>query len=198
MALPLLRAGVVVTALALCGSLLAQEEPEPPKTLTPGKGVELTVARCITCHDATHITRTKLSRDEWEFNIKNMMERGAPIAANEIAPILEYLATYYNRDVAAPAPVSTPAVAASGADPVAGLMSAHACTACHQTDKRVVGPSFREVAIRYAGDNAAAGRLAAKIKQGGSGAWGAVPMPPTVGMSDADLQQLVTWILKQN
>lgn len=187
------RAGVIFAALVLSAhGVVAQDEPAPSKTLTLGKGVELATARCVICHDATHITRTKLSRNEWEFNIKNMIERGAPIAPNEIAPILEYLALYYNRDVAAPAPS-----AAAGGDPLANLLSANACTACHQVDQKVVGPSFREVAARYAGDSAAAGKLAKKIREGGAGVWGATPMPPNTGLSDADMKQLVNWILGQ-
>ena len=179
--------------IAASGFIGAQEEPPPSRTLTPGKGVELTTARCVICHDAQHITRTKLSRGEWEFNIKNMIERGAPIAPNEIAPILEYLATYYNRDVAPPAP----AAASTAGDPVTNLLNANACLACHQVDKRVVGPSFKEVAAKYAGDSTAATTLAKKIKGGGSGVWGASPMPPNPGVSDADLQQLTSWILRQ-
>jgi cytochrome c551/c552 len=187
-----MRLVCLVLLLVASGMAGAQEEA-PARSLTPGKGVELTTARCVICHDATHITRTKLSRGEWEFNIKNMIERGAPIAPNEIAPILEYLALYYNRDVAPPAPV-----AAAGGDAISNLLNANACTACHQTDKRVIGPSFREVAAKYATDNSAAATLAKKIKQGGSGVWGAVPMPPNAGVSDNDLQQLVNWILRQN
>jgi cytochrome c len=181
----------LVLLLAACGTACAQEEA-PARTLIPGKGVELTTARCVICHDATHITRTKLSRGEWEFNIKNMIERGAPIAPDEIAPILEYLALYYNRDVAPPAPA-----AAAGGDAITNLLNSNACTACHQTDKRVIGPSFREVAAKYANDNAAATTIARKIKLGGSGVWGNVPMPPNAGVSDNDLQQIVSWILRQ-
>lgn len=188
-----MRKLVVALLLALGVAHAQQDEPEPPRTLTPGKGVELATARCVTCHDAQHITRTKLSRGEWEFNIKNMIERGAQIAPDEIAPILEYLATYYNRDVAPPPP-SAPV---ASADPTADLLNKHACVACHQLDKRVVGPSFREVAAKYGGDSAAASTLAAKIKQGGSGVWGAAPMPPNAALTDADLQRLVSWILQQ-
>jgi cytochrome c len=171
-----------------------QDEAEPPRTLTPGKGVELATARCVTCHDAQHITRTKLSRGEWEFNIKNMIERGAQIAPHEIAPILEYLATYYNRDVAPPPSAGT---GNAGGDPVANLLNAHACSACHQIDKRVVGPSFKEVAAKYGGDGGAAALLSGKIRKGGSGVWGAAPMPPNATLSESDLQQLVSWILQQ-
>lgn len=183
---------LAVAALLATGVATAQED-EPPRTLTPGKGVELATARCVICHDAQHITRSKLSRGEWEFNIKNMIERGAPVAPNEIAPILEYLATYYNRD----APAPPPAAAASGGDPMQRLLTSNACIACHQRDQRAIGPSFREVAAKYAGDTSAAGRLATKIRQGGSGVWGTTPMPANAGVSDSDLQQLVAWILKQ-
>jgi cytochrome c len=184
---------LAVIAVLLSASVLHAQEDEAPRTLTPGKGVELAAARCVICHDAQHITRTKLSRGEWEFNIRNMIERGAPIAPAEIAPILDYLATYYNRDVAPPPPAAT----AAGGDAVTHLLNANACIACHQLDQRVVGPSFREVAKKYAADPSAAGQLTTKIRQGGSGVWGTAPMPPNPGVADADLQRLVSWILQQ-
>lgn len=179
-------------ALLLCAGAGSAQEEDAPRTLTQGKGVELTTARCVTCHDATHITRTKLSRGEWEFNIKNMIERGAPIAPHEISPILDYLSTYYNRDVAPPAPQ-----AAAATDDAATLATRHACIACHTIDKRMVGPSFKEVAAKYAGDAAARATLARKIKEGGSGVWGSAPMPPNAAVPDADVQRLTAWILQQ-
>ncbi len=185
-----------IVLVAVAGVAVAPaQEAEPSRTLIPGKGVEITTARCVICHDAQHITRTRLSRGEWEFNIKNMIERGAPIAPAEIPPILEYLATYYNRD-SAPPPADASAPAESG-DAVTRLLTTNACVACHQLDKRMVGPSFREVAAKYAGDPAAAGALAKKIKEGGAGSWGTVPMPPNAAISDADLTQVVGWILRQ-
>jgi sulfite dehydrogenase len=188
----------MAVALAAAAPLLAQEE-DAPRTLTPGKGSDLTTARCATCHDARHITRTRLSRGEWEYNIKNMRERGAPMEPGEVPVILEYLATYYNRDT--PAPPPDPAASGygmgGGDDPVVRLLNANACLACHTLDKRVVGPSFREVAAKFAGDGDAAGKLAKKIREGGAGNWGNVPMPPHPAISESDLQQVVTWILQQ-
>ena len=175
------------------------QEGEPSRTLIPGKGSDLTTARCATCHDAQHITRAKLSRGEWEFSIRNMIERGAPIASGEIPVILEYLATYYNRDSAAPPADSGAAgfgMDAGGGDPVQQLLNANACVACHTLDKRVVGPSFREVAAKYADDGEAPVKLARKVKEGGAGAWGNVPMPPNAGISDRDLGAIVGWILQ--
>ncbi len=69
------------------------------------------------------------------------------------------------------------------------------CTACHAVDKKLVGPSYADVAKKYTGDKSAAKALAAKIKAGGSGVWGQVPMPPNPSVSDADLQALTKWIL---
>lgn len=175
---------------------ISAQEPEPPRTLAPGKGVELTTTRCVICHDAQHITRAKLSREEWDFNIRNMIERGAPIAPDEIPVILEYLATYYNRDTAAPAPDAAEA-AATSPQPVQALLTSNACVACHQVAQRNVGPSFREVAAKFANDATAVQALSRKIKEGGAGNWGAVPMPPHPQLSDSDLHQIVTWVLEQ-
>ena len=176
------------------------QEADPPKVLIPGKGSDLTTARCATCHDAQHITRTKLSRGEWEFNIKNMIERGAPIAPGEIPIIVEYLSTYYNRDSVAPPPDPVAAsfgMDAGGGDPVQRLLSVNACVACHTIDRRMVGPSFREVAAKFSGDGDAAGKLATKIREGGAGNWGNVPMPPNPAIPEAELNRIVGWILQQ-
>ena len=67
--------------------------------------------------------------------------------------------------------------------------------ACHQADKKVIGPSYQEVAAKYKGQADAATTVAAKIKAGGVGVWGQIPMPPNPTVPDADLQVLVTWIL---
>lgn len=69
------------------------------------------------------------------------------------------------------------------------------CMACHQVDKKLVGPSYQDVAKKYAGQADAAKKLAAKVKAGGKGAWGPVPMPPNPNVKDADIATLVSWIL---
>ena len=76
------------------------------------------------------------------------------------------------------------------------LLTKYNCQACHAVDKKLVGPSYKEVAAKYAGDSAAPAKLAQKIKSGGTGVWGAVPMPPNA-VPDADLKTLVAWILAQ-
>jgi sulfite dehydrogenase len=175
-------------------STLSAQESAPSRTLVPGKGAELTMARCAVCHDITHVTRAKLSRGEWQDNVRNMVERGMPIAPDEIPLVIDYLATYYNRDIDAPAPDAT---ATPARDPLQQLLADNACIGCHAVEQKIVGPSFREVAMRYAGDAGAGPRLAAKIKAGGAGAWGNVPMPAHPALSDSELVQLTSWILSR-
>ncbi len=183
----------LIVGVAAMAPLAAQQQIEPSKTLAPGKGVELATARCVTCHDATHITRVRLSRAEWEDNIQVMIKRGMPIAAEEIPLVIEYLATYYNRDSAPPAA----AAAASNEDPAQQLLTTNACIACHAVDRKLVGPGFREIAQRYQGQGDAAERLAKKIQEGGAGSWGQTPMPPHRHLGDADLKVMVGWIMLQ-
>ena len=69
------------------------------------------------------------------------------------------------------------------------------CMACHAVDKKLVGPSYKDIATKYAGQANAVDKLAAKVIKGGSGAWGPVPMPANAQINDADAKKLVAWIL---
>jgi cytochrome c len=75
------------------------------------------------------------------------------------------------------------------------LAKKHNCTACHAIDKKLVGPAYKDVAAKYKGQNVAA-KLEEKVKKGGQGVWGPVPMPPNAAVPDADIKTLVAWVLK--
>ena len=75
------------------------------------------------------------------------------------------------------------------------LASKSGCLACHAVDKKIVGPSYKDVAAKYKGDKGAQARLEKKVKEGGVGVWGQVPMPPNSAVSDKDIHTLVTWVL---
>jgi cytochrome c len=74
------------------------------------------------------------------------------------------------------------------------LATKNACTACHAVDKKGLGPSYRDVAKKYADKKDAVAQISESIRKGGSGKWGAVPMPAQPTLSDADLHTLATWI----
>lgn len=89
------------------------------------------------------------------------------------------------------------ALSAQAADPKAGeaLAKSSGCVACHQIDKKVIGPGFREVAAKYKNDKSAEANLIKKVKTGGKGVWGDMAMPPNTHVKDDDIKSIVQWIL---
>ena len=75
------------------------------------------------------------------------------------------------------------------------LAQQNACLSCHGVDKKIVGPAFKEVAKKYAGDKGAHDRLVAKVKAGGKGVWGEIPMPPNPGVKTEDAEKIIEWVL---
>jgi cytochrome c len=75
------------------------------------------------------------------------------------------------------------------------IARSNACMGCHAVDRKLVGPSFQQIAGKYKGDAQAPVKLALKVKNGGSGVWGAIPMPAHPAMSDADIRTVVDWVL---
>lgn len=69
------------------------------------------------------------------------------------------------------------------------------CMACHAVEKKLVGPSYKSIAQKYAGDAKAAELLATKIVKGGAGVWGAIPMPANPQVNEADAKKLAAWVL---
>src|ERR1700739_2072336 len=86
--------------------------------------------------------------------------------------------------------------AAFAADP-ADLAKAKGCLACHSVDTKIVGPAYKDVAKKYAGQKDAENQLEQKVLKGASGTWGAVPMPPNAGVNEAEAHTLVKWVLSQ-
>lgn len=88
--------------------------------------------------------------------------------------------------------LSVPALAGDGKD----LAKKAGCLNCHDVDKKVVGPAYKDVAAKYKGDKEAEARLTKKVNEGGSGNWGTMPMPPQKGkMTDAEFKTTIGWIL---
>lgn len=75
------------------------------------------------------------------------------------------------------------------------MAKAKNCMACHATDKKLVGPSFKDIAAKYANDKAAPDKLATKVRAGGVGVWGQIPMPANPQVTDAEAATLVKWIM---
>lgn len=86
-------------------------------------------------------------------------------------------------------------LAAPAAQADDALAKKHNCLACHAIDKKLVGPSYKDIAKKYKGQAGADAKMMEKVKKGGSGVWGPVPMSPNAALSDADNKKLIDWIL---
>ncbi len=128
------------------------------------------------------------------------MHGGAVTAATVAPSARRAVGAQHGADTSKPAPqpadgVAVAAPAATPAAPTAALALAnkHTCLACHGVESKIVGPSFREVAKKYAAKSDAADYLAGKIKSGGSGVWGAIPMPAQA-LAEPDARAIARWL----
>lgn len=87
------------------------------------------------------------------------------------------------------------AACAQSADAAMDLAKKNGCLACHGLDTKLVGPSWKDVGKKYAGDAGAEAKLVTKVRKGGKGVWGEVPMPPNVTVKEADVRTLVQYVL---
>ena len=89
------------------------------------------------------------------------------------------------------------AFASTSAFAQAELAKAKNCMACHAVSNKLVGPAYKDIAAKYAGQKDAEDKLVQKVLKGGSGAWGPVPMPANPQVSEAEARSLVKWVLSQ-
>jgi cytochrome c len=94
---------------------------------------------------------------------------------------------------AAPAPAAV--LSAADIANAQAIYKANACASCHQADRKLVGPAYRDIAAKYKNDPGAQAHLEKVVRNGGSGVWGAIPMPSHPRMSDGDIHAVVGWIL---
>lgn len=183
----------------------------PPETaaLKPSTlpGYPLAQQKCSICHSADYINFQPpgMSLAQWTAEAGKMQQvYGAPISDQEVKVIGAYLAVTYGSAQASDADVqaaSNPPTdqppTVSVAKVASALLQDNACLSCHAVDHKVVGPAYRDVAVKYANDPQALARVMSSIQHGGSGKWGDVPMPPFAQLSSDDLKSLATYIMKQ-
>ncbi|MBV2119997.1 MAG: c-type cytochrome [Candidatus Thiodiazotropha sp. (ex Ctena orbiculata)] len=164
--------GVAVASLLVSAQLFAEERPEVLERIAP------------------------IGKVAVEGAAKPAEAAPAPAAAAESAPAAAETAAAPAAE-AAPAeaaPAAAPAPAAPSGDALA-VATTSGCMACHQVETKVVGPAYKEVAAKYKGDAAALEMLVGKVKAGGVGTWGQIPMPPHAHVSDESIRTVVAWIL---
>jgi cytochrome c551/c552 len=199
-----LAAAGLLAAVVVAGSRLGAEVVTitlPPDTATfkVAPGSSEVSGQCLTCHSAQYVTtQPPLSYKSWMAEATKMQQKyGAPIPTNEIPGIAYYLAVNYG--TGAPAEMPAPAETKSSVPmPVVKMATAYGCLACHQPDKKVIGPAYKDVRAKYQNDPQAIEKIMEQIHHGGTGKWGTAVMPPFTMVSDADARRLAEWIMSGN
>ena len=193
-----------LTAVLFCaGAPVKIDLPAETEPFRYDTGSEIANGQCLVCHSVEYIsTQPKMGRVFWAASVKKMQDKyGAPIPAEQVEPLLDYLTKNYGivtNPVVAPPSVSTQAIT-----PLPGTLDApkiavkYGCLGCHIVSAKLVGPTYREVAAKYNSDSEASEKVEEQIQKGGSGKWGPVIMPPFPQVSTAERKTLVDWILSQ-
>jgi cytochrome c len=175
--MPVKKKAVSLSALlvlaGLSSQLLAEERPDVLERIAP-------------------VGKVKVEGQEAEPAPVVEASAAAEAPAAE-APVAEAPAA--EAPAAAEVATTAPAAAPAAAGDQLALATQSGCMACHQVDVKVVGPAYKEVAAKYKGDPAALDMLVSKVKNGGVGTWGQIPMPPNVAVSDENIRAIVTWVL---
>ena len=180
----------------------------PPETaalkVSTLPGYAVAMQKCAICHSADYIQYQPpaMSQAQWTAEASKMQHAyGAPISDDEVKLVGAYLGVTYGsakaEDLAPELRGGAVAAAAPAAVDATKLLDTNACLACHAIDKKIVGPAYRDVAAKYHADADALAKVQASIRDGGSGRWGAVPMPSFAQLKPEELKALAEFVLKQ-
>lgn len=207
----LILAGTVATLAIVEAPAQPQQITLPPDTsrLRPSDLPGYTIAqqKCGICHSADYVSfqPPNMTQAQWTAEMTKMRQAyGAPLDDQDIRSLGAYLAVAYGSASATDASVieasgpTTPATGAASTGPgidVQAVLNANGCFVCHAVDKKLVGPSFDDIALKYQRDKNATAVLARSIRQGVVGKWGQVPMPAMVAVSESQARALAQFVL---
>ena len=185
------------------------ELPKDVSELRPSQlpGYDLALQKCGICHSANYVSYQPPGKDQrqWTAEMKKMQHSyGAPLSEDEIKLIGAYLSVEYGSASATDESVvslstayaqETTATAGQDDIDVNALLNTNACLGCHAIDTDVVGPAFVKIAESYKNDADAQSKVSASIRNGGSGKWGSMAMPPMSGLKEREAQALAVFVL---
>ncbi len=189
----------VLNFLLLRAAALDIQLPPEVATFRQNAGAEIANAQCLICHSVEYVTmQPPMPRTFWKNSIQKMQQKyGAPIPNEQVDALADYLTANYGpgtNAAARPAPVIA-ATRTSAASDGPGLAMKYGCLGCHNPTTRIIGPAYREIALKYKSDAEAAAKIDQQIHKGGSGKWGPIVMPPFPQISPAETKALAEWIL---
>ncbi|HVV00932.1 MAG TPA: c-type cytochrome [Verrucomicrobiae bacterium] len=200
----------LAVALALAGFCILQPGSAldihlPPETgaFKQAPGAELANGQCLVCHSVDYVQmQPPMPRTFWNAEVTKMKAKyGAQFPDADIQPLVDYLTKNYGIATPGNEETAKPTTAPSTAAPVATtagaieLATKYGCFGCHNTQMKIVGPAYRDIAAKYKNDPGAAAKIDEQIHKGGSGKWGPIIMPPFPQVTPAETKTLATWIL---
>jgi sulfite dehydrogenase len=143
-----------------------------------------------------------MPRAFWKSSVQKMQQKyGAAIPDEQAEPLVDYLVKNYgvgtNGGVTSSVAVQTPSTPAAAADGPK-LAAQYGCLGCHNTQIKIVGPAYRDIAAKYRTDSEAYAKIEQQIHKGGSGKWGPIIMPPFPQINATETKALADWILGMN
>jgi cytochrome c551/c552 len=187
---------MLVMGLVATAKVVKIQLPVETAVYKAAPGSDQANAQCLTCHSADYASmQPPKPRDFWAAEVGKMKAKyAAPIPDDQTNALVAYFAKNYGTDNAET--VAAPHFDANILD-AQTLATKMGCLNCHNVDKKVIGPAYRDVAAKYSKDPKAIDRVREQITHGGSGKWGTVPMPAYTIMTDAQVDALAHWVLSQ-
>jgi cytochrome c551/c552 len=193
-------AGLGLLALSLL-PVVALDIQLPPETGTfkQDAGAEIANGQCLICHSVEYVsTQPPMARAFWKSSIQKMQQKyAAPIPDSQVEPLADYLTKNYGVSTNAPGATQTSSQQITTGHSMDGpqIATKYGCLGCHNTQMKLVGPAYREIAAKYKADPDAVAKIDQQIHKGGSGKWGPIIMPPFPQISAAETKALADWIL---
>lgn len=180
--------------------------PPDTSTLRPSNlpGYRVAQQKCGICHSADYVSYQPpdMTQAQWTAEMIKMRQAyGAPLDDEDVKILGAYLAAAYGSGTASAtdaleAPPTAAPLSDGGAGDVQAVLNANGCLVCHAMDRKLIGPSFADIALKYKDVTDAASSLADSIRNGSVGKWGQIPMPAMAGVNDAQARALAEFVLQ--
>jgi cytochrome c len=189
----------VLSATVLAQSAVVKIElPQETAAYKSAPGSDLANAQCLTCHSAEYVSsQPPFPKAFWKGSVDKMIQKyGAPVPADQIDALVNYLAINYGTETAASVTNASPASSGAILD-VEALAVRSGCLNCHKINEKFVGPAYKDVAAKYKDRADAREKISHQITHGGSGQWGPNAMPAFEQFKPEEVKLLADWVLGQ-
>lgn len=169
--------------------------PAETGTFKQDIGAEIANGQCLTCHSVEYVMiQPPMQRAFWKAEVQKMQQKyGAPIPDDQVEAAVNYLTKNYGVTTNS---TGTSAVQASAvASNAQQIATKYGCLGCHNPTMKIVGPAYRDIAVKYKADPQAFAKVDEQIHKGGSGKWGPIIMPPFPQVTANETKVLADWIL---